>query len=270
MSRLTLADIEAEIASKFFFTANDGVIGSRPGFEEPGQLPEIPEGFSRVTFCVVTLHNGHREVGVNYGPVDPSEFSGVEAQRYAYEDAIAKLWNPLGFRLRDRLASLPALTLADAEADVAGVARPDSPGLNTKAVAMEKAASARELKPSTWTATGTAVAAGALAAHVSIGRFVHYVLNDEDAAKINGRRTSGSSIQERILEDKWSIGAQAHIGNKVAAGDVLPALVVRTLPSEQANLQVFLDGNDVYWATTRAQAAPGRLEPGRWQWPARV
>ncbi|MNN10197.1 hypothetical protein D3C81_1231140 [compost metagenome] len=103
MNRLTMADLEAEIASKFFFTANDGVLGSRPGFEELGQLPEIPEGFARLTFCVLTLHNGHREVGTNYGSVDPANFSEVDAQRYAYEDAIAKLWSPLGFRLRDQL-----------------------------------------------------------------------------------------------------------------------------------------------------------------------
>lgn len=98
---------------------------------------------------------------------------------------------------------------------------------------------------------------------------MHYVLSPEDAFKINGRRTNGAVIQDRILEDKWSIGAQAHIGNTVTAGDVLPAMVVRVLPGEQVNLQVFLDGNDVFWVTTRAEAAPGRTEPGRWHWPVR-
>lgn len=46
-------------------------------------------------------------------------------------------------------------------------------------------------------------------------------------------------------------------------------MVVRVLPGEQVNLQVFLDGNDVFWVTTRAEAAPGRTEPGRWHWPVR-
>lgn len=117
-------------------------------------------------------------------------------------------------------------------------------------------------------ALGAALGAGA--AQLGIGRLVHYVLSLDDAAKINGRRTNGAAIQDRILEDKWSIGAQAHIGNTVSAGDVLPAMVVRVLPCQQANLQVFLDGNDVFWATTMAEAAPGRTEPGRWHWPARV
>ncbi|WP_282265584.1 hypothetical protein [Stenotrophomonas sp. PS02298] len=181
-----------------------------------------------------------------------------------------------------------ALTQADAEADAAGVTRPDNPGLNTNTVALEKAASvgksetgvAMQAKPSVDMAqqvrdrevSGRALGAalGAGAAQLSIGRLVHYVLSLEDAAKINGVRTNGAAIQDRILEDKWSIGAQAHIGNTVSAGDVLPAMVVRVLPCQQANLQVFLDGNDVFWATSRAEAAPGRTEPGRWHWPARV
>lgn len=189
---------------------------------------------------------------------------------------------------REQAAGMPALTLADAEADAAGLPRPDSPGLNTDEVVMVKAASigksetsvAMQAKPSVDMAqqvrdrevSGRALGAalGAGAAQLSIGRLVHYALSLDDAAKINGRRTDGAAIQDRILEDRWPIGAQAHIGNRVAPGDVLPAMVVRVLPGDQVNLQVFLDGNDVFWATTRAEAAPGRTEPGRWHWPARA
>ncbi|GAA4560510.1 hypothetical protein [Planotetraspora kaengkrachanensis] len=32
------------------------------------------------------------------------------------------------------------------------------------------------------------------------------------------------------------------------------------------NLQVLLDGNDAYWATSRTEGD----EPGRWSWPPRV
>lgn len=223
----THADIEAKIESKFFFTANDGVLGSRPGFEVPGELPEIPEGFSRITFCVLTLHNGSRATGINYGSVDSAKFSEADAQHFAYEDAISVFM--------DRPALWPPSLVADQT-------------------------SGKSL--------GAALGAGA--AQVTIGRLVHYVLSLDDAAKINGRRTDGAAIQDRILEDRWPIGAQAHIGNRVAPGDVLPAMVVRVLPGEQVNLQVFLDGNDVFWATTRSEAAPGRTEPGRWHWPARV
>ncbi len=169
---------------------------------------------------------------------------------------------------------MSSLTLADAEADIAGAPRSDNPGLNTNAglrsnQAKPSADMAQQVRDREVSGRALGAALDAAAPQLSIGRLVHYVLSAEDAFKINGRRTNGAAIQDRILEDKWSIGAQAHIGNTVAPGDVLPAMVVRVLPGEQVNLQVFLDGNDVFWATTRAEAAPGRTEPGRWHWPVR-
>ncbi len=277
-SKLTMADIEAEIASEHYFTAAQGHLGAGNGNFGPAELHLL-------TFCVLVLHNGHKEVGINHGPVDPAEFSAEDGRRYAREDAIAKLWEPLGFRLRDRLASSrPALTEADASADLAGMPRPDfglvagdqqaaAPSYDHAEQARRSEAAASVERPDSIIpippgVTGVLVVDSKRPA-AALGRIVHYVLSEQDALKINGRRTDGASIQDRILEDKWPCGAQAHIGNKAWAGDILPAIVVKVLPSEQVNLQVFLDGNDVYWATTRAQAAPGRMEPGRWHWPAR-
>lgn len=102
-----------------------------------------------------------------------------------------------------------------------------------------------------------------------IGRVVHYTLSETDAARINARRTDSSSIQERLLDDVWPVGAQAHIGNKVRAGDVLPAIVVAVHPGGQINAQVFLDGNDSFWVTTKEQASEeSGSHPGRWHWPS--
>ena len=101
----------------------------------------------------------------------------------------------------------------------------------------------------------------------TIGRIVHYKLSPEDAAQIMRRRTSGASISDRIKAEKWPLGAQAHIGNDVYNDLVLPAMIVAVWPDEfnpPCNLQVFLDGCDVYWATSRREGA----EPGTWSWPA--
>ncbi len=104
----------------------------------------------------------------------------------------------------------------------------------------------------------------------SIGRIVHYTLSDTDALRINARRTDGPSIQERLLDNTWPVGAQAHVGNRAAAGDVLPALVVAVQPNGQVNAQVFLDGNDVLWVTSRDEASEeSGSHPGRWHWPQR-
>lgn len=98
------------------------------------------------------------------------------------------------------------------------------------------------------------------------GRIVHYRLNQGDVDAIMRRRTTGADIAKLINGNVWPAGAQAHIGNSVAPGDYYPALVVRTWPgATSVNLQVFLDGCDVYWATSRTD---GDGE-GQWCWPPR-
>ena len=125
-NKLTLADIEAEIASEHYFTARDGVAYT---LDHAPVRNELPEALAHVTFCVLILHNGHKAIGINHGPVDPANFDPELGKKYAREDAIDKLWELLGFRLRDQLANArPALTAADAAADLAGTPRPDWKG----------------------------------------------------------------------------------------------------------------------------------------------
>jgi hypothetical protein len=83
----------------------------------------------------------------------------------------------------------------------------------------------------------------------TIGRIVHYTLTEADAAAINKRRADNSLA-----------------GNHAAAGEACPAMVVRTFGGPGANLQVHLDGTDIYWATSRTEGEG----PGFWAWPPRV
>ena len=89
---------------------------------------------------------------------------------------------------------------------------------------------------------------------VSIGRIVHYRLSEGDVLAIDRKlpRTNVSPIER----------------NSVRAGDVYPAMVVRVFdPSvTTANLQVFLDGDCSYWATSRTEGD----EQGHWSWPPRT
>ena len=120
----------------------------------------------------------------------------------------------------------------------------------------------------------------------SIGRIVHYRLSAQDVEQITRRRTTGASIAERMKDAAttleipaegapqrcvygWPAGAQAHIGNDVHEGDVFPMLIVRTWGSTAGaavNGQVFLDGNDVFWATSRTVGE----QPGQFAWPPRT
>ncbi|MET9086175.1 hypothetical protein ABZX77_30590 [Streptomyces sp. NPDC004237] len=86
----------------------------------------------------------------------------------------------------------------------------------------------------------------------SIGRIVHYTLNQQDADEINRRRADSPQA-----------------GNHAREGDVYPAMIVRIFgetPESAVNLQVFLDGNDSHWATSRTLGEG----PFHWAWPERV
>lgn len=97
----------------------------------------------------------------------------------------------------------------------------------------------------------------------TIGRIVLYTLNDGDADAINRRRKDFTARPDGPGNE----GFQGHVGNHVQAGETYPAMIVRTF-GPSVNLQVFLDGNDTYWATSRAEGEPG--EPCKWIWPPRV
>lgn len=102
-------------------------------------------------------------------------------------------------------------------------------------------------------------------AEISIGRTVIYKLSAQDATEINRRRTSTQSISDRIKEEKWPIGAQAHIGNGASEGQQFPMVVVAVWTPNCVNGQVFLDGNDTFWALSRGRGDAA----GQWDWPQR-
>jgi len=106
----------------------------------------------------------------------------------------------------------------------------------------------------------------------TIGRIVHYTLNDADATAINVRRADFQAFQRSHAHpheagQPGATGHVAHVGNHAEAGQTYPAVVVRVFdPSvTTSNLQVLLDGNDTYWATSRLEGEG----PGTWAWPAR-
>lgn len=105
-NRITMSDIEAEIASEAYFTACDGIEGAANrlgGYEEVGVTVrhtddnlELPA--KMVTICLLVLHNGHKVIGANYGPVDPAEFSAEEGRRQAKAAAVERLYGDLAER----------------------------------------------------------------------------------------------------------------------------------------------------------------------------
>lgn len=105
----------------------------------------------------------------------------------------------------------------------------------------------------------------------SIGRIVHYTLTEADAEAINRRRADYDAHRRSHPHPHEpgqhpATGHIGHVGNHAAEGDVCAATIVRTFDGHAANLQVHLDGNDAYWATSRTEGDG----PGFWRWPDRV
>ncbi|OJU89157.1 MAG: hypothetical protein BGO13_11790 [Burkholderiales bacterium 66-5] len=97
--RVTPQDIEAEIASEFYFTAADGVRGeSEMGTSPAGRAKSL----ELLTFCVLVLKNGFTVTGES-ACVSPENFSAEIGRKVARQKAVEKIWPLLGFRLRDRL-----------------------------------------------------------------------------------------------------------------------------------------------------------------------
>lgn len=111
-------------------------------------------------------------------------------------------------------------------------------------------------------------------AKLTIGRVVHYKLSDHDAQAINKRRADAVAFQRSMAHAEpgtpGATGHQLHVGNHAEAGQVFPAQIVRVFDPDgeygTSNLQVSLDGNDTFWATSRKTGD----EEGTWAWPERV
>ena len=98
-----------------------------------------------------------------------------------------------------------------------------------------------------------------------LGELVLYTLSHDDALYVNARRVTPADVQDHVLESRWPVGAQAHVGPAARDGMVQPALVVGVHEDGTVNLQVFLDGSDVLWARgKRAASAESGAHPGRW------
>jgi hypothetical protein len=102
----------------------------------------------------------------------------------------------------------------------------------------------------------------------TIGRIVHYKLNDTDAGAVNRRHDHANSHLAAHREAKT--GVQLHVGNYVRAGEIYPMIIVRVWPQGSieavVNGQVLLDGNEVLW---KASVLCGPDE-GQFMWPERV
>lgn len=100
--RITPADIEANIASEHYFTAQDGVWGAASAFDRTEGL-DTPDALDLLTFCVLVLRNGFTVTGES-ACASPENFDAEIGRKIARENAVGKLWPLMGYELKCRLA----------------------------------------------------------------------------------------------------------------------------------------------------------------------
>ena len=95
---LTPQDIEANIVSEYFFTAEEGVIGAS-GVD--------CDHLRQVTLCVLVLRNGTKIIGVNHGSIDPARHDPEYGRQDARANAVEQVWQLMGYELRTELSKRP-------------------------------------------------------------------------------------------------------------------------------------------------------------------
>ena len=96
--RVTPADIEANIASEHYFTAQDGKLGAAKRCDTVAIYPEL----QLLTFCVLVLKNGFTITGES-ACASPENFDADLGRKIARENAKQKLWPLLGYALKEQL-----------------------------------------------------------------------------------------------------------------------------------------------------------------------
>ena len=98
--RITPADIEANIASEHYFTAEQGAFAA---FNPPSGADIVPPTLSLLTFCVLVLRNGFTVTGES-ACASPENFDAEIGRKIARQNAVAKVWPLMGYALRSQLA----------------------------------------------------------------------------------------------------------------------------------------------------------------------
>ena len=105
-ARITPADIEANIASCWFFTGSEGAEGAAAAGMSVETQPPVPADspLHLLTFCVLVLKNGFTVTGES-ACASPENFDADIGRRIARENAVQKIWPLMGYELRSKLAS---------------------------------------------------------------------------------------------------------------------------------------------------------------------
>ena len=109
--RVSLADIEANIAYQVSFVAQDAIASLRRADDTPAApllvgttLQPTPESLDVLTIHLLVLRNGFTIIGKS-APASVANFDAELGRKLAYEDAVRQAWPLMGYALRERLSA---------------------------------------------------------------------------------------------------------------------------------------------------------------------
>ena len=96
--RVSLSDIEGEIAQRHTFTAGEALLSM-----DVLSAANVGSPLHILTVCILVMNNGFVVIGKS-APASPENFNAELGKKLAYEDCIRQLWPLMGFALRDKLS----------------------------------------------------------------------------------------------------------------------------------------------------------------------
>ncbi|KJV08033.1 phage family protein [Methylocucumis oryzae] len=105
--RVTISDIEANIAREEYFTAFEGMLG-REACDPCGATvcrslnPKDKSPFELLTFCVILLKNGYTVTGES-AFVSSENFDAELGRKIARQNAVNKIWPLMEYALHEKL-----------------------------------------------------------------------------------------------------------------------------------------------------------------------
>ena len=108
--RVTPADIEANIASTFYFTAAQGAEkAARDNGSYAAGTPAEGQALGLLTFCVMVLKNGFTVTGKS-ACASPENFDAEVGRKIARQKALEDVYMVMGYELRSKLSQLNTQT----------------------------------------------------------------------------------------------------------------------------------------------------------------
>lgn len=106
--RVTLADLQANIVSEHYFTAQQGDSKAvedaafSGGALNAEASRATPDALRLLTFCVLLLRNGFTVTGES-ACASPEKFDAEIGRKIARDNAVQKVWPMMGYALKERL-----------------------------------------------------------------------------------------------------------------------------------------------------------------------